>query len=667
MALLNDVRMIIKPIANQNINIDHYLENLIIHDNSNINIYNINNYIYSSINNDETIINIINIIKKYIESNIKNQRNHFRMLNKKNKLSLIDFINYFDKFIKLNIKIYTAFHHIIKNNKNEKKIWNDNEIIQFSIQKLVDLLYQDIIMKITIRKNISENIDNKKNTELFRFNYYTVNFNEYYPVYDLFVNLVSESIITALEFIKLDVDENINKIYHFNKLSQYYLASLQNYNYIVKNKEMIIFKEHIEFYINSILINNNINNIISFLTTYKDHLLLLNEHINVLVVLINYQPTNFKDFLLYYSTILNIFEYKDIKNNIMIGIKMNMENFDTTENCEYLVNIINYNIIHNINPDCNWIYYIIGYHMINKDEFVINICQKFMNRAIYSNINTKNEFNNYLLFNKAFENDTLLHYKYKIIFTNIFRSNDFNTLNNIFNNKLKMLVINPEAWNLNIYGYSNNIINKNIFTAYLCNILYNYNLKTQKHLNYYLHLGHVDITIQDTQLIVLPAQMLCIEQFSGFNKPIKYNDFYENIKINLNNYDNNFISKIIKSLDCILEKDGDNIFMKPFNKSFSFKYINLIDVFHNINNTNMIIKKNIQLELAHSRIDIINSVINHFIKQQDYNMDKLYNKVKEQITIFELDQILYMDSIKNMISKDYIEYNSNTKMIKKIL
>jgi hypothetical protein len=663
MALLNDVRMIIKPITHQSINIDYYLENLIIHDNSNININTINNYVYSSVNDEETITKIINIIKKYIESYIKNQRNHFRMLNKKNKLFLIDFINYFDKFIKLNMKIYNAFHHIIKNNKNNKKIWNDNEIINFGIQKIVDILYQDIIMKIIMQKNIKDNLDNKKNTELFRFNYYTINFNEYYPVYDLFVELVSHSIISSIEFINLDIDENINKIFHFNKLSQYFLSSLQNYNYIIKNKEMITFKNHIEFYLNSILINNNINNIVSFLTLYKDDLLLLNDHIDILVVMINYKPEKFKDFLLYYSTILNLFEYKDIKNNIIIGIKMNMDNFNSTENCEYLSKIINYNIMNNINPEYNWIYYITGYHMKNKDEFVINICQKLMNRAIYSTFNNKNEFNNYLLFNKAFDTDAHLHYKYKSIFTNIYRSNDLC----ILKDTLKFLVINPEVWNVNIFGYSSNIINKNIFTAYLCNILYNYNIKTNKHLNYYLHLGHVNITIQDTQLIVLPAQMLCIEQFTGFNKPIKYNDFYENIKINLNNYDNNFISKIIKSLDSILEKDGDNIYMKPFNIINNFKHINLIDIFHNINNTNMIIKKKIQLELAHSRMDIINSVINHFVKLEEYNIDKLYEKVKEHITIFEVDQILYMDSIKNMISKDYIEYNSETKMIKKIL
>jgi hypothetical protein len=288
-----------------------------------------------------------------------------------------------------------------------------------------------------------------------------------------------------------------------------------------------------------------------------------------------------------------------------------------------------------------------------------------MNRIIYSNINRKCEFDHFVTVQKCFENDSSVFYKYKMIFTNFYRSENFNN-QCIFKDKLKLLIINPEVWNVNIYGYSNNIINKNIFTAYLCNILYNYNKTAQKHLNYYLHLGHVDITIEDTKLIVLPAQLLCIEQFTGFNKPIKYNDFYENIKINLNNYDNNFISKIIKSLDSILQKDGDNIYMKPFNKIGS-SHINLIDIFHNINNTNLLIKKNIQLELAHSRMDIINSIINHFVKHQEYNMDELYKKVKEHVKIFELDEILYMDSIKNMISKDYIEYNSDTKMIKKIL
>ncbi len=652
--------MIIKPISSININIDNYLENLIIHDNGNINSNIINNYVYSY-NNNELTDNIINNIKKYIESNVKNQRNHFRILNKKNKLSLLDFINYFDKFIKLNIKIYRIFHHIIKNNKNEKKIWGENEIINFSIQKIVNILYQDVIMKITIQKNIKENIDNKKNTDLYRFNYYTNNFNEYYAVYDLFVDIISHSIISSIEYIKLDIDENINKIYHFNKLSQYFLISLQNYNYIVKNKEMKLFKNHIIFYINNILINNNINNIITFFNSYKDTLLQLSIHIDFIIDIINYKLDNFKDFLLYYSTIYQIFENTQFKNNIIIGIKINMDNFSTSENCEYLSQIINYNIINNINFTMSWFYYNIGFNMINKDEFVFNICQKLMNRAIYSSFNIQIELNNKLVFGQIFANENILCYKYKTIFTNISKSIDYNKDYDI--DKLKLLIINPDVWNVNIYGYTNNIINKDLFTAYLCNILYNYNIKTNKGLNYYLHLGYVDITIQDTNLIVLPAQMLCIEQFTGFNKPIKYNIFYENIKINLNNYDDIFISKIIKSLDCILEKDGDNIFMKQF----TFKYINLIDIFHNLNNTNIIIKKNILLELAHSRMDIINSVINHFIKHQEYHIDELYIKVKEHITIFELDKIIYMDSIKNMISKEYIEYNYHNKHIKKIL
>ncbi len=666
MALLNDVRNIIKPLTNENIfniNIDYYLENVIIHNNSNINTFIINNYIYSSINNDETITNIINNIKKYIESNVKNQRNHFRMLNKKNKLSLVDFINYFDKFIKLNMTIYSTFHHIIKNIKNDKKIWYDNEIINFSIQKLVEILYEDVITKLTIQKYIKENF-NTKNTELFKFNYYTINFNEYFNVYDSFVDNISISIINSIEFIKLDIDEHINKIFHFNKLSKCFMNSLQDYNYIIKNKEMKLFKDHIKFYYNDILINNNINNIVYFLKSYKDILLKLMVHIDLIVDIINYESNNFKDFILYYSTISEIFDNTDYKKNIIIGIKMNMEKYSTSENCEYLCQIINYNIMNNILLRYDWFYYNVGYYMKNKDDFLLNISQKLMNRVIYSNINKKLEFNNFLTFQKTFENDSTSAYKYKTIFTNVFRSDDYNKLCT-FADKLKLLIITPDVWNVNIYGYSNNIINNNIFTAYLCNILYNYNSKTQKHLNYYLHLGYVDITIQETKLIVLPAQMLCIEQFTGFNKPINYNDFYEKIKINLNNYDNNFISKIIKSLDCILQKDGENIYMKPFNKKDN--YINLIDIFHNINNTTSIIKKNIELELVHSRMDIINSVINHILKQKTEHIDDLYNKVKDNIKIFKLDQILYMDSIKNMISKDYIQYNSDTKMINKII
>ena len=113
MALLNDIRNIIKPINSINYEsfnkeLDNILENIIM---NNITIY--NSYIFNHIiynMNDKIKSSIINTITKYLISFIKNQRTHFRNLNKKNKLDIkiyiLFMINIKFKIVKLPILVY---------------------------------------------------------------------------------------------------------------------------------------------------------------------------------------------------------------------------------------------------------------------------------------------------------------------------------------------------------------------------------------------------------------------------------------------------------------------------------------------------------------------------------------------------------------------------------
>jgi hypothetical protein len=166
MALLNDIRCIIKPInviCNDKFNneIDNILENIIIHNNIIFNSYVFNHIIYNYSNNNTDFNNyIIECIKRHINSNIKNQRIHFRNLNKKNKLTVSDFNIYFDNMYKLINKLNGMFQHIIPNNqikKNGQHKWGTGILWEYTIDSINNILINDIIFKYSIINNINNN------------------------------------------------------------------------------------------------------------------------------------------------------------------------------------------------------------------------------------------------------------------------------------------------------------------------------------------------------------------------------------------------------------------------------------------------------------------------------------------------------------------------------
>ena len=71
------------------------------------------------------------------------------------------------------------------------------------------------------------------------------------------------------------------------------------------------------------------------------------------------------------------------------------------------------------------------------------------------------------------------------------------------------------------------------------------------------------------------------------------------------------------------------------------------------------IKKEIEVELALERTDIINANINHFIKINNYTLDELFNIIKSNIKIFNVSKELFDKSIHKMINYDYIEIKDN--------
>jgi hypothetical protein len=129
------------------------------------------------------------------------------------------------------------------------------------------------------------------------------------------------------------------------------------------------------------------------------------------------------------------------------------------------------------------------------------------------------------------------------------------------------------------------------------------------------------------------------------------------LKLNMTNYSDDFIKKIIDSLVIgnVLIFDTEKYHINHNMED----YIDMIKIFHSINNTNEIIKKEINEELCHDRCDIISTNINHFVKINEMKYNDLYNIVNKNITLFEVKQDLFDKVIENMIKKEYIVMNDN--------
>jgi len=288
--------------------------------------------------------------------------------------------------------------------------------------------------------------------------------------------------------------------------------------------------------------------------------------------------------------------------------------------------------------------------MKNKDEFIKNLCNKLMYRIIYCNIDTINETTNYDLLLKYFHKNLL--FQYSIIL------NDYKT---IINNKQigcdnKVIITSLDSWNINHkVGHLDLIIARCSFSEKLNIILDSYHFNNRhKKLIVYSHIGTIDITINNPQksnIILSPAQMMCLELFE--NKTIVYTKkiLFEKLKEILSLYSDKFITNIIKSLEgSVLCFDDIYIINEDMPES-----INLIKIFHDINNTNSEIKKFTEIELAHERNDILMANINSRIKQIEESLESLYIYCKDTITLFDVTRVLFDKAIQTMKDKKYID------------
>ena len=675
MSIMNDVRNIIKPMniinyTSFNNDLDHILENIII---NNITIYNsyvFNHIIYNTSN--ELSDKVIQIITKYTSSYIKNQRVHFRNLNKKNKLDIKDFNNFFDDCYKLINKLNGLFQHIkiINSNKiikkNGSQKWGHGILWTILIDNINNILLNDVVFKYAIINNIKNIPSNEKNPEMARLcNYMTV-FSQYIKYNNIHIDILDEAIVNIIEVnlnnmtINSIINNNIDNVYKFKKLYKYYFDYYVNYYYITKDYPLTKLKNHIENFIKNIFENNNIGFIKNFINIYKKDIVSLINHININNILLSYPINNINNFIAYYNELYTISkDTSDVGLHCIVNdcIKQNTKTyFKTYEDVLHLADLINTDIF---NKKITEFYYLLGFNC-NKDEFMMAICQKLMERIIYSYPDNNIESEHFNILQKIFFNDKSLLLKYIII------REDYATSSKLWNslyekdNTFKLIITSLDAWKINhTIGYSETIINNEAFTTILCNKMFQYNKMivnndVSSKLIMYPHLGCVDIEIYDKQISVLPAHMFCLELFINPNIELSYDYIFEKVKENMSNYTNDFIKCIIDSLiGPILVKKDDLLCIR--NDINNVK----IDINMICNYKETIIEE-MKEELCHNKIDIIKTNINHFIKLFDkITNDTMYDLVSKNIKLFSVNKKLFDDAIQSLIKHDYIQYNDS--------
>jgi hypothetical protein len=170
-----------------------------------------------------------------------------------------------------------------------------------------------------------------------------------------------------------------------------------------------------------------------------------------------------------------------------------------------------------------------------------------------------------------------------------------------------------------------------------------------KHLIYYPHMGVIDATVNGGNVIMLPFHMFVLEQFTESDTKLTRDDIMIRLK-NLN-YEDTIKYKIIDSLvigNILIENDNYYYANNVIND------VNVIDIFYNINNKQNI-TKNIMIELAHERIDIVKANINHFLKHKEYIEEELYKMVCNNIKIFNVTKELFTRAITIMTDNEYIK------------
>ena len=666
--------------------IENHLTNLEVQANTSIIENYFENYLYSDLKilapsyidqsiyfNKINIADLIVNIQSLIKDSLIQRRNNIRSFIKKERFELSDLIKLLKGFI---IKI-----------KYIKNIIGVNSLIlENSILQLNNIIISDSLILIFIEDQVIS--FNKEIKELLLFIKklsLICNNDIYIKMIKLIGGMYKKQIINTED---LPIPQNIRRIQKINNAIKYYHQI--NNNYLFINKEIVelnfpIFKLILENLIEIIQFNSlaeidyTINKLWSYITNIKKYdfdelsLTISNEIINRCSNSIN--NINDLKIIIKFNKYFSELNKSNNKHNIFIAkISNSIINYfnNETKIINFINEFINESILNNQISDA--ITAIIISNIINDLDVFINTFYDLLIKRLTNKINLTNEieFKKYI----EIEKEIVIHlsklkrkcnlYKINKVIsdtTNSFNENIlFNNLSKrLLNKKVSVITTSYNNWNINqTEGIINTKILDHINNTQLGKYLKYYELfymekyNNKRIINWFLHFGEINITYLNQNLLMFPIQFAIVEMFNDRDQIPFQEIISSKILINYSDkFKNDIINSIIISGLFIIE--NDDIILS---KSSDIKN-NLIEIFLNTSEYPNIWEQLKERELAHSREEIVNTVINHLIKTCPKEKSELYSLVKKNIKLFKLEEELFNKSLKYLIEMDYIRLNDN--------
>jgi hypothetical protein len=609
------------------------------------------------------------IIFNQLESYIVSVRNNMRTSIKKNLFNLDSGLNKFFVDFKIKVNFINSF--------------TNSYICEDWITSLLDIIINDIYIKNYIEQNIT-NGDTviKVYLTLLKYNCNVLN-----AFIKILADIHKKHITIRSDY---PIPVNIKRLYDFKNTLKKMLEITDRY----KNVPTLSYK--LNLYIKEVIINDFIdiitNNSVSEINIFiketdaelsyilyndkaKSKLIdkinngiVINElqlnilEINDIIYILNFIKLNNNDSSVvikvsYNKLLERIANIPDLINKLFDMVDKNMANYMDTMKMNISLLIIN-----------------ILEHYKNKDEMIKNYYKSLLKRLLY-NFNT---ITDHIIFNRYLDSETKLFSPFIIRLSTLLYpiKKIISDFRESFQIKDKLKKSNSLLYPINIPLISNNmeinvsdgVIPANIIEnpttqltqeLYKVQTCYNQQYKNTKSISWLAHFGEVNIIYINKAIKLLPIQMLILELFNEIDFRTK-NDLLTSPY--LQNYSQDFKFKILDSFV------KGNLLIRVNNTYFLNNETNfsddLISIFHSLLNSNQKVIEH--KELVHLRQEITMTNINSLLKINKYNYSDISKKLKEQIKLFVLDDKIIDESLKIMLDKDYIIFNTDTSLFEKI-